>query len=133
MHLAPEGLYIHQMGHILLSFSMGILIYWLRERRLVQAAGWRYIQYAAVFFILWNIDSMVAHYFDERNDIFERIDAGTWHGYVHLTHEDWELALMYYLAKMDHLLALPAMVFLYAGLRRLLEQARTEKAGSETL
>jgi len=46
-HNAPEGLYAHQLAHVFFIISMGVLIYWLRERKLVQAVGWRYIQYAA--------------------------------------------------------------------------------------
>jgi len=54
-HSAPEGLYAHQLAHIFFTVSMGVLIYWLRERQLVQSLGWRYIQYAPLFFILWNL------------------------------------------------------------------------------
>ena len=54
-HGAPEGLFAHQLAHIFFIISMAVLTYWLRERKLVQAVGWRYIQYSALFFILWNV------------------------------------------------------------------------------
>ena len=47
-HGAPEGLYAHQFAHLFFLASMGLLIYWLRQRQLVRQAGWRYIQYAAL-------------------------------------------------------------------------------------
>lgn len=50
VHGGPEGLYVHQIAHFFFMFSMAILIYWLRERRLVQEKGWRFVQYAAFFF-----------------------------------------------------------------------------------
>ena len=65
-HNAPEGLYAHQLAHIFFIVSMGVLIYWLRERKLVRTVGWRYIQYAALFFILWNLDAFSVHLMEEQ-------------------------------------------------------------------
>ena len=65
-HGGPEGLYVHQMAHILFIFSLAVLIYWLREHSLIKEPGWRYVQYAAFFLILWNIDAVLAHYLDGR-------------------------------------------------------------------
>lgn len=125
-HGAPEGLYAHQIAHVLFCGSMAILVYWLRSKRLVNQAGWRYIQYSAVLFILWNLDAFVAHLLDEHLRIvqFERLD--TFHIKV-VTEKGYEwLGFVYYAAKMDHLLCVPAVVFLYSGLKRL--RAETENA-----
>ena len=65
-HSAPEGLYAHQLAHIFFIVSMGVLVYWLRERKLVQAVGWRFIQYSALFFILWNVDAFFVHLVEEQ-------------------------------------------------------------------
>ena len=65
-HAAPEGIIGHQIAHVVFIVSMAILIYWLRERRLVEQPGWKYIQYAALFFILWNLDAFFAHLIDEQ-------------------------------------------------------------------
>jgi hypothetical protein len=75
-HSAPEGLYAHQLAHIFFIISIGVLIYWLRERKLVQAVGWRYIQYAALFFILWNLDAFSVHLLEEQIAVIDvqRID-----------------------------------------------------------
>jgi transcriptional regulator of acetoin/glycerol metabolism len=64
-HSAPKGLYAHQLGHIFFIVPMGVLIYWLRARQLVQMVGWRYIQHAALFFILWNLDAFCVHLLEE--------------------------------------------------------------------
>jgi hypothetical protein len=124
VHTEPEGYHVHQIAHLIFAFSMGILIYWLRVRGLVRETAWRFIQYAAFFFILWNLDAMLVHYLDGRDDMFRMIDAGTWHARVHLMNDSFSLAVLYYLIKMDHLLCVPAGMFLYAGLRHLLKQAR---------
>ena len=129
-HGAPEGIYSHQGAHLFFIASMGLLIYWLRQRRLVREAGWRYIQYAAFFFILWNADAFTAHFLDEQSGILDTAMAAP--GKIKIEVEDHftALAWLYYIAKLDHLLCVPAMVFLYAGLRRLLKDAVQRRTGA---
>jgi len=131
-HGAPEGLYTHQGAHLFFVASMGLLIYWLRQRLLVREAGWRWIQYAALFFILWNIDAFTAHLLDEQLDLVDIVPAGGWMVRIDAGNYPPALAMLYYAAKLDHLLCVPAMLFLYFGLRRLLKDAagRTSAAGS---
>lgn len=122
VHGAPEGLYVHQMAHVLFIFSLGALIYWLREHSLIKDPGWRYVQYAAFFLILWNIDAVLAHYLDGREDLFGLVNEGAWNARIHLVHGTGKVLLVYYFAKLDHLFCVPGIVFLYVGLRRLLKQ-----------
>lgn len=132
-HGDPEGLYIHQMAHIFFVFSMGLLIYWLRKRRLVKEKGWRYIQYAAVFFIAWNADAFLIHWMDEQTQLIQTLRIGLTK--IHLSSPQgfgW-LVPVYYVAKLDHLLCGPALLFLFMGLRRLLkDQAAAETSGETT-
>jgi len=129
-HGAPEGIYSHQGAHLFFIASMGLLIYWLRQRRLVREAGWRYIQYAALFFILWNIDAFTAHFLDEQSGILDTAMAAPGKIKIEVGGNLTALAWLYYITKLDHLLCVPAMVFLYAGLRRLLKDAGQRRAGS---
>jgi hypothetical protein len=131
-HGPPEGIYSHQGAHLFFVASMGLLIYWLRQRRLVREAGWRYIQYAAFFFILWNLDAFTAHFLDEQSGILDTAMAGPGQIRIEVGANLSALAWFYYLAKLDHLLCVPAMVFLYGGLRRLLKDAeqRRKEAGT---
>jgi hypothetical protein len=120
-HGHPEGIYVHQAAHVFFAAAMGLLIYWLRERRLVAARGWRLIQYSALGFILWNADAFFAHLVDEQLAVVKvvMVDRGTLR--VDAPGGGAALAGLYYAAKLDHLLCVPAMAFLYAGLRRLLK------------
>lgn len=119
MHGGPEGLFVHQFAHLFFIFSMGLLIYWLRKRGLVSRRSWRYIQYAAVFFIVWNLDAVFSHWLLEQSGFIEVEDIQGMHMRV-TTLEGFEwLAEIYYLSKLDHLLCVPAMLFLLLGLRRL--------------
>jgi hypothetical protein len=123
-HGAPEGLFMHQGAHLFFIASMGLLIYWLRQRQLVRETGWRYIQYAALFFILWNLDAFTAHQLDEQLGVVDMLAVAP--GLVRIDAGDLPRALawFYYGVKLDHLLCVPALLFLYFGLRRLLRDAR---------
>lgn len=124
-HSAPEGLYAHQLAHIFFIVSMGVLIYWLRERRLVQAAGWKYIQYSALFFILWNVDAFFVHLVEEQLGLVDIQRIGLWDIHITTPMKSQTLLWLYYAAKLDHLLCVPALLFLYFGLRRLLKDTET--------
>jgi len=122
-HGSPEGIYAHQIAHIIFAFSMGILIYWLRERNLVKEAGWQLIQYAALFFILWNIDTIAVHFLDEQIDIIQVKRIDFWLMQINANNGQRSLETLYYFVKLDHLLCVPGMLLLYFGLRRLLKDA----------
>lgn len=128
-HSAPEGLYAHQLAHIFFIVSMGVLIYWLRERQLVQAVGWRYIQYAALFFILWNLDAFSVHLLEEQISVIDVQRIDPWKISVTVSNHSSALIWLYYAAKLDHLLCVPALLFLYFGLRRLLKETDTKAPG----
>ncbi|MBZ4659595.1 MAG: hypothetical protein JG766_1518 [Desulfacinum sp.] len=120
VHAEPEGLYAHQLAHAFFLVSMGILVYWLRERHLTQHRGWRYLQYAAIFFILWNVDTMFVHHLEGREDLFLTFSKGTLQAALQpFPGREW-LTWAFYLGKMDHLLCVPAILFLYLSLRELI-------------
>jgi hypothetical protein len=131
MHGGLEGLFVHQFAHLFFTFSMGLLIYWLRKRGLVSRRSWRYIQYAAIFFIAWNLDAFFSHWLLEQSDLIsvENIQ-GMQMRVTALEGLHW-LAQIYYLSKLDHLLCVPAMLFLMLGLRRLYKSSLPEQHGKE--
>ena len=120
-HSDPEGLYVHQFAHAFFIISLWIFIYWLRFRDLVKETGWRYIQYAALFLILWNMDAALAHLLDEQLKIIEVERVGTWHIKITSTDNTVFTIVLYYLAKLDHLLCVPALFFFSAGIRQFLK------------
>jgi hypothetical protein len=126
-HGAPEGLYAHQLAHIFFVLSMGTLIYWLRKHQLTQKSGWRSIQYAALFFILWNLDAFIVHAIEEQlaGITITRVDR--WQITISGPNASEWLKTLYYLAKLDHLLCVPALIFLYRGLKQLIDQPPSEQ------
>jgi hypothetical protein len=121
-HGAPEGIYAHQLAHIFFIISMGFLIHWLRERKLVNNSGWRFIQYAAFFLICWNIDAFTVHLLADQLGIIQIKKIGAEHIQINAVNAGRGFATLYYIAKLDHLLCVPALCFLYFGLRRLVKE-----------
>lgn len=124
-HGGLEGIYAHQFAHLFFIVSMGILIFWLRERDLVKQKGWRFIQYSAFFFILWNFDTFLVHLLDEQLEIISVSKIDAVRILVESSRGGGLLEAFYYAAKLDHFLCVPAMWFLYSGLRRLLKESDT--------
>lgn len=130
-HGAPEGLYAHQIAHLFFLAAMGILVYWLRVRGLVRNRGWRRIQYAAFFFILWNLDTFFVHMLDEAQQwvAVQDFDFRNIHLKIHVG--GLAVGWLYYFAKLDHLLCVPALGFLYAGLKHLIGDEEASEPGEE--
>ena len=126
----PEGLYAHQMAHAFFIISMWIFDFWLRQRKLVNEPGWRYIQIAAVLFILWNMDAMAVHFLDEQVHILRTRIVDLWQFQIDYSEGYRSLGILYYLLKLDHLLCVPAMIYLYLGLKRIALQAEATPTGS---
>ena len=125
-HGGIEGVYVHQMAHIFFLISMATLIYWLRQRGLAKQAGWRLIQFSALFFILWNIDTLLVHALDDQFRVIEVQRIGRWQILLADRLDNDFLKWVYYIAKLDHLLCVPALLFLFSGLKRLLKDNTTE-------
>ncbi len=122
-HGGSEGLFVHQLAHLFFAFSMGLLIFWLRKWRLTISVGWRYIQYAAFFFIAWNLDTMGSHWLLEQSGLIAVRNIAPLQMQITAA-QGWQwLSGIYYLSKLDHLICMPALVYLFLGFRRLLHTA----------
>jgi hypothetical protein len=126
-HAGVEGVWVHQFAHLFFLFSMMLLIYWLRRAGLVKEPGWRYIQYAASFFIIWNIDTIFVHFLDEQIQAVQVSHIGDWRIRITASQDTKGLAALYYITKLDHLLCVPAMICLMLGLRHMLQATRTDE------
>lgn len=134
-HGGAEGLYVHQMSHLFFSISMGILIFWLKARGLTRHPAWRFIGYAAFMFLFWSMDAFTVHLLDEQLHIVTTRRIGHWNIQIEPGLAESPVGLFYYLAKLDHLFCVPAIVFFYVGLRRLSIRAvadQKEARGKET-
>ena len=125
-HPAPEGLYSHLLAHLFFIATLGIFTYWLQTTRLVKDRGWRLIQIACFFFILWNLDTFTVHWVEHSMSKEMFITTGLdWSRRLAMT-EGWR-SWIYYVGKFDHLLCVPAILFLLSGLRTLYRRAQAEQ------
>jgi hypothetical protein len=81
-----------------------------------------------MFFILWNLDTFIVHFLEEQSGLLQIVSAGSWQMEIRAADHDSGLPYLYYLVKLDHLLCVPALFFLYAGLKRLLKQHTRPKS-----
>ncbi|MFO7752188.1 MAG: hypothetical protein R6V41_03595 [Desulfobacteraceae bacterium] len=116
MHSGAEGIIVHQLGHLFFLFSMVVLILTITGKELNRSKGWRLIQYAAFFFILWNMAAFGAHLLDNQINLVKVSDI-TFSSITISSETDSRLIeTAYYLLKLDHLLCVPAIFLLYRGL-----------------
>ena len=127
----PEGVHTHQLAHIFFIISMGILIYRLRGKKPHLSSGWKFIQYSAFFFILWSLDAFAVHFMDEQFNIIQIKIIGPWQIKIDDCFDNNLLKVFYYLARMDYLLFIPAVSFLYYGLMRLLKESPPDVSGPD--
>ena len=132
LHASSEGIITHQMGHLFFLCSMVVLIFTVTGKGLNIQKGWRLIQYAAFFFILWNLDAITAHFFDNQIHAvkIENISFGKIQ--IVANNDSSPLAFFYYVLKLDHLLCVPAMLFLYRGLSNIVDDQRQMTAKKDT-
>jgi len=121
-----EGVHTHQLAHIFFIISMGILIYRLRIKKPHLSSGWKFIQYSALFFILWSLDAFAVHFLNEQFYIIQVKTIGPWQIKINDCFDNNLLKVFYYLARMDYLLFMPAFIFLYYGLKRLLKESHPD-------
>lgn len=115
VHGHPEGLYVHQMAHITFALSMIFLLYMLNKRPLGNCPGWRYLKFSVFFFLLWNVDTLIAHALGVELPA-EAIKGTTLLEKTLVGPFDWKRTL-FYITKNDHFLCVPAMIFMVMFLR----------------
>ena len=124
LHASSEGIITHQIGHLFFLFSMGALIFTITGKRLDKQKGWRLIQYSAFFFILWNLGAFTAHFLDNQIHAIKIENISLYKIKLITNNGSSALAWVYYVLKLDHLLCVPAMFFLYKGLSSLVNEQK---------
>ena len=116
-HSAPEGLYVHQIGHILFTIAMIGFALRIMRSRLAKDKAWYLMTIGAFLFALWNAWAFAGHILvlliDEGN--FVRDSNGFKSVFILKSPIDY----LYYLAKMDHLICVPALLCFFLALKRM--------------
>jgi hypothetical protein len=123
-HGPPEGLYVHQMAHLLFAGALIFFIWSIRHEAMAKAPGFRRLTQACVLFILWNLLAFVGHWAEVVLDLEDFVGpAGDFGRRLVMSKA---AAWIYYVAKFDHLMLVPAFFLLGRGLKALLPQTGQE-------
>ena len=128
-HGAPEGLYVHQIGHLLYGLAMLGFAYRIRISRLAATRSWRYMAIGAVLLACWNGWAMIGHSVAKfiSADRFLFNEQGARIAVI----MDTPVAWLYYIFKMDHLICVPALLLIYLALRRMNRRASSTSKGND--
>jgi len=124
VHGAPEGLYVHLFAHVLFFGAMVYLALRLVASGEYRRPGWGWILAAAVLLALWNVDTIFVHFHQEAEGGLRTL--GGMEGLPAFLEVRGGMDRLFYAARLDHLLVVPAFAALYAGIRRLV---RLEEEG----
>ena len=72
------------------------------------------------------MDAFLVHLLNDQLGLIQAKRIGLWHIQLNAYNGCKGLATLFYFAKLDHLFCVPALLFLYLGLRRLLKASRSE-------
>jgi hypothetical protein len=109
-----EAFFIRQFSYLFFMLAMLFFFYELKQGKLQRHRGFRLLVWASVFFALWNFDCFIGQLFALFSQAQITGVPGSWSqrlGMVNLG--NW----VTYFTKLDHLLLVPAFIFLYLGIR----------------
>lgn len=123
-HGAPEGLYVHQLAHIFYSAALCYL-FWDIRRSEFRSRGWRFLQAFCVLMVFWNVVAFVGHFLVGFLHISQFIQES---GYLSTSFEGTTntINLLFYFTKLDHLISVPAFIFLFISMRTIYRQSLEE-------
>ncbi len=124
-HGGIEGLYAHQGAHIFFFLAMVIFALRIYKSELILKGSWRYLSFGIWLLAFWNLWAFTGHILalSISKDQITTIESLKTPKLIIYT---WKDAL-YYILKMDHLLCLPAIVLLYLGLTKMLNNSLVNK------
>ncbi len=116
-HGAPEGMYVHQIAHIYFFLAL-VYLYWDVQRSSFAGKGWEYLLKFCLCMLCWNVVAFLGHAMAGHVDVHIVSGAG---GYLRGSVQGAGIfkTLLFYLAKFDHLFVVPALFYLYKGMRTL--------------
>jgi hypothetical protein len=110
-----EAFFIRQFAYLFWALAMVFFIFALRQEKLQQHRGFRWLVWAGIFFALWNFDCFIGQFIALAMDSQGGAGLTTAAGLDPSATETF--LWFYYLTKLDHLLLVPAFLCFYLGIR----------------
>lgn len=127
VHGEPEGVYVHQMAHLHYIFALGYF-FWDIRRTSFTGRGWRYLQLFCILMTCWNIIAFLGHLAESYLDP-QSLLQGDCYLQVRLLSPFTLNKYLYFITKLDHLIYVPALFFLFIGLRSFYRSAAAATSG----
>ena len=128
-HGAPEGLFVHQMAHVFVTFAMAYW-FWDIRRSSFQGKGWRYLLIFCVLMLIWNIVAFTGHALSVSLNI-EHISTAKGYLNSRIVGPMNVQKIVYYVTRFDHFIIVPALFFLFLGVRALYRDVLAQDIGEE--
>jgi hypothetical protein len=110
-----EAFFIRQFAYLFWALAMVFFIFALRQEKLQQHRGFKFLVWAGIFFALWNFDCFIGQFIALSMDFPG--GAGLKPGAAPDLAAPRVGLWLYYLTKLDHLLLVPAFLCFYLGIR----------------
>jgi len=122
-HQGAEGFYVHQIGHLFFIAAMLYIYVVLKKPAASMLEGWKYIRFAAIFFIIWNTDALVSHLLEGLSqEVQDSISSKA----VMLSSLK---TTVYYLTRLiEYFLLVPAFVLMAIGAYKIRKQLEKESS-----
>ncbi|MCF6186854.1 MAG: hypothetical protein L3J49_05165 [Desulfobulbaceae bacterium] len=113
VHGGAEGLVSHQLGHLLFTLAMVVLLFRLGRSRL-QGSGWHQFKGFLWLIIFWNVLTFTGHWMHHSvgSNHFIRVN-----NQITAFQINSGFDLIFYLTRLDHLLLVPAFILLLLAIR----------------
>jgi|SRR5665647_2504242 len=121
VHSEPEGVYVHQMAHLYYIFALGYF-FWDIRRTSFTGRGWRYLQLFCILMTCWNMIAFVGHLAEAYLDP-QALQQTDCYLQIRLLSPFTLNEYLYFITKLDHLIYVPALFFLFLGLRSFYHSA----------
>lgn len=125
-HGAPEGIYVHQMAHILFMGALAYLYWHTRHSPVLVSKGWKYLRLFCILLFSWNLLAFTGHEAFSHLSPTDFIDKNNWNEQI-AAPITFTKAL-YFITKMDHFLNVPALLALVISLRTFYLEALEEES-----
>lgn len=123
-HSAPEGIYVHQIAHVLFMGALAYLYWHTRRSQVLVSKGWKYLRLFCILLFCWNLLAFVGHEAFEHLSPTDFIDKGSWKEQIAAPLSFTKV--LYFITKMDHFLNVPALLALVISLRTFYLEAIEE-------
>ena len=120
-HGDPEGFFVHQLAHLVFIAAMVFMFVVLRKPAVSRLTGWRYVRYASLFLLLWNVDTFLSHIASYRMEPKEAYINGSV-----LMLRDFAARFYFFSSLAEYFFLVPGFIFLAIGLNQLFKHIEKE-------